>query len=51
MCPIRLPAQGVGGIGETGRDVIVSTLNRNPRAFAVAIVARKYLPRLAARHA
>jgi len=29
-----------------GGDVIVSTLNRNPRAFAVAIVGAEYISRV-----
>jgi 2-polyprenyl-6-hydroxyphenyl methylase/3-demethylubiquinone-9 3-methyltransferase len=43
------PAATLAALGELvkpGGDVVVSTLNRNPRAFAVAIVGAEYLARV-----
>jgi 2-polyprenyl-6-hydroxyphenyl methylase / 3-demethylubiquinone-9 3-methyltransferase len=36
----------LAGLVKPGGDVIVSTLNRNPRAFAVAILGAEYLARV-----
>ena len=38
--------RGAGRTGEARRHVIVSTLNRNPLAFAVAIVGAEYIARV-----
>jgi 2-polyprenyl-6-hydroxyphenyl methylase / 3-demethylubiquinone-9 3-methyltransferase len=43
------PAAGVkalAALAKPGGDVIVSTINRNPRAFAVAIVGAEYVARV-----
>src|SRR5260370_3822861 len=43
------PAAGVKALAalvKPGGDVIVSTINRNPRAFAVAIVGAEYVARI-----
>jgi 2-polyprenyl-6-hydroxyphenyl methylase/3-demethylubiquinone-9 3-methyltransferase len=36
----------LAGLSKPGGDVIISTLNRNPRAFAVAIIGAEYVARV-----
>jgi 2-polyprenyl-6-hydroxyphenyl methylase/3-demethylubiquinone-9 3-methyltransferase len=36
----------LAGLVKPGGDIVVSTLNRNPRAFAVAIIGAEYIARM-----